>query len=105
MKRYFTWTLMGAAFLGLGIAMPSCPGQQAMQQQLDALQNANMDLSKKVQALTTQNHTMSNDINQMKTLLPQMTNVISSQKIALDKLDADLKALQARIPNKGGKRR
>src|SRR4051812_9486242 len=103
MKKYFTWMLIGAAFLGLGIAMPGCPGQQAMQQQIDSLQNANLDLTKKVQALTTQLHTINGDIGQMMAGLPQMTNVISSQKTALDKLDADLKAVQAKIPSKGGK--
>ena len=27
--------VLGTAFLGLGLSMPSCPGQQAMQDQID----------------------------------------------------------------------
>src|SRR5688572_12627092 len=104
-KKHVTWLLVGAACMGLGISMPSCPGQQAMQQQIDSLQTTNMDLSKKVQALTTQVQTLNSDISQVKTLLPQMTNVISGQKGALDKLENDVKTLQSKMASKGGKRR
>src|SRR4051812_11566300 len=97
MKKNLRWMSYSAAFIGMGMAMPSCPGQQAMQQQIDTLQTANMDLSKKVQSLSMQFSTLSNDMAQVKQLLPQMTNVITGQKGALDKLDTDVKQLQGKV--------
>ena len=97
MKQILTPALIVAAFLGLGIAMPSCPGQQELEQKVDALDTSNKELSKKVQTLSTQLSTLSNDMGQVKTLLPQITNVISGQKGAMDKLEADIKALQVKL--------
>src|SRR4051812_3321025 len=101
MKKKLNWIIMGTAFIGMGMGMPSCPGQQAMQQQLDSLQTANSDLTKKVQAQNAQLTTLNNDLAQIKQLLPQITGVISVQKAAMDKLDSDLKDLQ----KKGGKKK
>ncbi len=105
-KKHVSWLLIAAAPLGLGIAMPSCPGQQEMKQQIETLQNSNLELTKKIQSLTTQVQTMNNDVSQIKTLLPQMTNVISGQKGAMDKIEADIRELQSRMsPAKGKKRK
>ena len=65
-QTYRPWILGLTALLGMGITMPSCPGQQAMQQQIDNLQTANQDLSKKVQLLNTQLNAIANDMNQVK---------------------------------------
>src|SRR4051812_23085294 len=96
MKKYSQWFVFAAAFLGMGIAMPSCPGQQAMQQQIDALQTSNTDLTKKVQTLNTEITTLHKDMEQVKQLLPQITNVIQAQKGALDQLDGTVKDMQAK---------
>jgi hypothetical protein len=97
MKKYFRYLIFAASFAGMGIAMPSCPGQQAMQLQIDGLQTTNLDTSKKLRALQTQVTGLSNDMNQVKQLLPQMTNVIQAQKGALDQLDVTVQQLR----NKG----
>ena len=97
MKKYFKYLVFAASFAGMGIAMPSCPGQQAMQQQVDALQTANLEAGKKFRTLQTQVTGLSNDMNQVKQLLPQMTNVIQAQKAALDQLDVTVQQLR----NKG----
>src|SRR4051812_34714737 len=99
MKKYFRYLIFAASFLGMGISMPSCPGQQAMQLQLETLQNANLDVGKKLKTLQTQVTAMSNDMNQVKQLLPQMTNVIQAQKGALDQLDTTVQQMR----NKSGK--
>ena len=100
MKNNIRWLVFAGAFAGMGIAMPSCPGQQAMQQQIDALQITNTDLTKKVQALNTQVTSLNNDMTQVKQLLPQMTNVIQAQKGALDQLNTSVKDLQSKSKGK-----
>ena len=97
MKKYFKYLIFAASFAGMGIAMPSCPAQQAMQQQIDVIQTNNMDTTKKLRTLQTQVTGLSNDMNQVKQLLPQMTNVIQAQKGALDQLDATVQQMR----NKG----
>lgn len=97
MKKYFKYLIFAASFAGMGIAMPSCPGQQALQQQIDTFQNNYLDTNKKIRTLQTQVTGLSNDMNQVKQLLPQMTNVIQAQKGALDQLDATVQQMR----NKG----
>lgn len=94
MKKYFKYLIFAASFAGMGIAMPSCPGQQALQQQVDAFQNNYLDANKKIRTLQTQVTALSNDMNQVKQLLPQMTNVIQAQKGALDQLDATVQQMR-----------
>ena len=90
-----TWVIPTITLLGMGASMPSCPGQQAMQAQVESLHNSDVEMNKKVQALTQQVTTLTNDMNQVKTLLPQMTNVIQAQKGALDQLSNSVKEMQA----------
>jgi len=96
-QNYFKYLIFAASFAGMGLGMPSCPGQQAMQQQIDALQTANMDTTKKLHTLQTQVTTFSTDMGQVKQILPQMTNVIQAQKGALDQLDITVQQMK----NKG----
>jgi peptidoglycan hydrolase CwlO-like protein len=105
MNKYVRWVVMGAALSGMGIAMPSCPGQQAMQEKIDALQTSETELNKKVQAMQTQITTLNNDMAQVKQLLPQMTNVIQAQKGALEQLDATVKSMQTKAKPGAGKKK
>lgn len=104
MKKNFRWLVLGVAFIGMGAGMPSCPGQKAMQQEMDSVQAANQDLTKKVQALSAQVTGLNNDMAQVKQLLPQMTQLIKAQKDQLDLVDAAVKDMQSKTmkgPNKG----
>ncbi|MGK5083350.1 hypothetical protein WDW37_08580 [Bdellovibrionota bacterium FG-1] len=85
--------LAGAAFMGLGMAMPSCPGQQEMKDQMTALQTANDGLNKRVQTLTGQVTQLNTEMSQVKQLLQPMANAIQAQKTAMDQLDANMKTL------------
>jgi septal ring factor EnvC (AmiA/AmiB activator) len=98
------WAVLSLSAVSLGIAMPSCPGQEAMQQQMTTLQNSNQDLHKKLNAMSTQVTTMNNEVNQMKQLLPQVTNVLQAQKAAIDQLDAAVKGMKGKGGAKGGKK-
>ena len=99
--------IVATAFIGLGMSMPSCPGQQAMQQQIEALQTSNTDLNKRVQAMDAQVKALNGDMSQVKQLLKPMSDAIQAQKGAMDQLDANFKEIQAKMtaPAKGkGKR-
>lgn len=100
MKKNIRWMIFGAAFLGMGMSMPGCPGQQ-MQTQMDAMTAANQKLEGKLKGLETQVNQMAADMGQVKQLLPQMTNVIQAQKGAIDQLETSVKELRT----KGGKKR
>lgn len=92
MNKKLTWVAFGAAFAGMGMAMPSCPGQQAMQQQIDALNAKNGELEKRVQTMNTQLTTVNKDMGDVKTLLSQVSNTVLAQKQAIEQLDAAVKA-------------
>ena len=94
MRKNLRWGAILLSVLGMGMAMPSCPGQQAMQEQIDRMQATQTEQLKRVQNLTTQTSKMNQDMTQIKQLLTDMTNVISSQKGLIDKLSMDLQSLQ-----------
>lgn len=91
------YVILIAAFLGMGMSMPSCPGQQAMQQQIDTLTTQNADLTKKLQGADSQIKTLNADMTQVKTLLKPMADAIQAQKTAMDQLNANLTELQAKL--------
>ncbi|MBC7691656.1 MAG: hypothetical protein H7222_07785 [Methylotenera sp.] len=95
-KRIITGLTMLAGCLGMGMAMPSCPGQQAMQQQVDTLQTKNAEQTKAIQQLTTNVNTMKEEMTQVKTLVGQMGNTVLAQKAALEQLEQAVKDLAAK---------
>ncbi|MBI2711376.1 MAG: hypothetical protein HYX41_00740 [Bdellovibrio sp.] len=95
MNKNLKWAVLSLSVIGMGMAMPSCPGQQAMQQQIEALQTSNTDMQKKVSALSKDVATLQAEMNQAKELIPQMTNVIQAQKAAMEQLEATVKDIRA----------
>lgn len=92
-KQSIRWGILAISFLGMGFTMPSCPGQQAMQQQVDSLQTSEMETGRKLTALTTKTASLERDVDQMKQLMTQMANVVQAQRGALEQLEANLEAL------------
>lgn len=105
MKKNLRWVVFALSFAGMGIAMPSCPGQEALQQQVDSLKTSNLELTKKVQNLQSQVTTLNQDMDQVKKLLPTMTNVITSYQGAIKRMDDDIKNIQSRLPRGGMKKK
>ena len=87
----------------MGITMPSCPGQQAMQQQIDSLTASNQQLTRKIQEMDGQLKPLVTDMGQVKQLLPEMTNVIQGHRSELAALTEQVKQLQAKMPAPKGK--
>jgi peptidoglycan hydrolase CwlO-like protein len=81
-----------SAFVGMGIAMPQCPGQQAMQQQIDGLEAKGQDTTRRLQAMDAEVKRLNGEFVTAKQLLAQMTDAIQAQKTALDKLNGAMEA-------------
>ena len=93
------------AALGFGFSMPSCPGQQAMQQQIDALQaKANEDAGR-IDALSTQVATLNKSVSDLQAQLGSMGPTVIAQKEELESLRESLKEVQPRLPSAKGARR
>jgi septal ring factor EnvC (AmiA/AmiB activator) len=100
MKTYAQPLLLLSSVLFMGIAMPSCPAQQAMQQQIDTLQTSNVDTAKKLKQLQTDLTSLSTEMAQVKQLLPQMTSVIQAQKAEMEQIASELKNLHSNKTSK-----
>ncbi len=100
MKKYSLSLFLASSFLAMGFTMPSCPGQQQMQQQVDAVAQSSAELTRKEAALDGRVKSLEGDMGQVKQLLTQMTSTIQAQKEALDKFDAAFKSLEAQLQAK-----
>lgn len=95
-RRQLKWLVMATAVMGMGIAMPSCPGQQAMQQQIDSLQSSQAELIKKLQTLEAQNKATAQKVQTLEDFAKQVGETIGAQKAAMDSMGLAIKELQAR---------
>ncbi|MEN9722360.1 MAG: hypothetical protein RJB38_346 [Pseudomonadota bacterium] len=93
-------TIVGIAFLTMGLSMPSCPGQQAMQQQIDALSSSEKAMTNKIGALEGQIKSLKDDLEQTKTMLGQISKTAMDQTSTLERLDESVKALQTKAAEK-----
>ena len=93
MTKNLRYGALVAAFIGMGMSMPGCPDQKAIQSQIDALQASSAELKTRVQALDQQMSGITNASNQTQELLTQMNGVIQAQKQAMDTLAAKVEAM------------
>lgn len=96
MKKNLSILACSVAFVGMGMGMPQCPGEKAAQQQMDALQQTNQDMTKKLQTLDGEIRSMNGDLVQTKQLMTQLASAVTAQKDAMDRMDAAVKDLQAK---------
>lgn len=80
--------------LFIGATAPSCPGNQAVQQQLEQVQNQNQGLIREVQTLEAQVKEMRTEMTQLRTLATQIGNTVLAQKQALEQVGS-VRATQA----------
>lgn len=79
----------------MGLSMPSCPGQQEMQQSVEALKASETEMKVKLTSAENSIKGLKDDVTQMKTLVAQVSNTVLEQKAAIEKLEGDIKALQS----------
>jgi septal ring factor EnvC (AmiA/AmiB activator) len=95
-KKIFVTVLTGAC-LAMAMTMPSCPGQQAMQQQIDTLQSGQQDMANKLRGLETQVKTATAGSDEQKKIMGELTAAVAAQKAAIDNLNASLQQMDAKI--------
>jgi septal ring factor EnvC (AmiA/AmiB activator) len=82
--------------LGLmGVSMPGCPGQQAMQAQIDLNTTKAADADRKIQALSNQVASLNKDITDLRGSLAQVAQTVIDQNDALKKMEEAIQAMSA----------
>ena len=96
MNKKFIAPILGSSFLMMGLSMPSCPGQQALQQQVDALKTSETDMKNRLSATEASVKAMKEDLDQSKALVAQLSKTVVDQTSTLEKLDEAVKALSTK---------
>jgi peptidoglycan hydrolase CwlO-like protein len=97
MRKIIQAIAISGAFLALGFSMPSCPGQQALQQQMDILQAKASEAGKELQVLVTKLDQANSEISKTNAVMAQMNTVITEQKLQIEQLEASMKILSDKI--------
>jgi outer membrane murein-binding lipoprotein Lpp len=95
-RKFFVSLLVGACF-AMAMTLPSCPGQQAMQQQIDALQTTQQELAAKVRAMEAQVKGSSAGSEEQKKMMGDLAGAVTMQKTAIDNLNASVQQLDAKV--------
>lgn len=95
--------LLSLAPLAMAFTMPSCPGNEAMQQQLDAITAKNTELQRGLQTLQGQAKTLNDDSNQMKQVVNTLSETVLAQKTAIEKLEASVNDTNAQLSRLGAR--
>lgn len=98
-KTRIHWLVLSASTLGLGLSMPACPGQQAMQQQLDNLEKRETAVATRIQGIDTQVKAATAEVAKMGPAL-QNLQVINQALIEQKSLITDLQKQVAELSDK-----
>ncbi|MEK6707062.1 MAG: hypothetical protein AABZ06_14890 [Bdellovibrionota bacterium] len=79
------------SLMALGIAMPSCPGQKAVQTQIETLEKNQADLIKKVGSLESQLKAAAMENAKTKEILSQLGSSLQLQEASLRQLESTVK--------------
>lgn len=110
-KKLMTLVWMGLAVSMMAITMPACPGQQAMQQQIDDLTKRDADLNKRLAALENTVRIDAANLAPIQQAMAPMGQQLQTMGPRIDALEAGMKDIQAKMaaaaaaPAKGKKRR
>lgn len=88
--------LVGAC-LAMSFTMPSCPGQQAIQLQVDTLTTGHAEVAKRTANLEVQVKTANADLANIKQLMEQLGNAVQAQKASIDQLSQAMKDLDTKV--------
>jgi septal ring factor EnvC (AmiA/AmiB activator) len=91
---------MLTACLSMAFSMPSCPGTQAMQQQLELLDKQQATLKQQIQSLDQQNKKFEGEMTQVTQLLSQVSSTVLAQKAAIEQMEKSLQDMAARAAAK-----
>lgn len=95
-NKFRALAMVGACF-GMSFTMPSCPGQQAIQMQVDTLTTGHAEVAKRTTNLEVQLKTANADLANIKQLMEQLGNAVQAQKASVDQLSQSLKDLDTKV--------
>ncbi len=98
-KTRIHWLVLSASTLGLGLSMPACPGQQAMQQQLDNLEKRETSVATRLQGIDAQVKAATAEVAKMGPAL-QNLQVINQALIEQKSMITDLQKQVADLSDK-----
>ncbi|MBI3535537.1 MAG: hypothetical protein HY072_08665 [Deltaproteobacteria bacterium] len=99
------WLVFGAAFIGLGISMPSCPGQQALQQQVETLQTKLSSVEKQSAQRDSQMKQLIAEVSQLRSILSQLNNIVGAQNISIKELESKMSPKSRAMPKHSDKKK
>jgi len=79
----------------MGINMPSCPGQEALQQSVDSLRTAQTEMKAKVSMNDAALKALKEEVAQLNTKLADVTTTVLAQKAALEEMTKAMKTAPA----------
>ena len=103
MDKRVAWILAVTAVLAMGISMPSCPGQQAMQQQIDQIAAKQTELIKNISNLDKQVKAFDADMKTVKEVMPQMGKNLADMHGKINEIVSEINMIETKIAPKSGK--
>ncbi len=94
---------MTAAVLLMSVTMPSCPGQQAMQEQIDAQKTTQVELMKRLQTDESQLKQIIEAMNQAKTDTTAMGSTVGQLNTTVEQLKVSVQGLEAKLTKPGAR--
>lgn len=96
-KKITTAFLMAGAMVMMGIALPSCPGQQAMQKQIDEMQAKEVQLQGQLNGANDKVKALETEVKDLKTLLDKTADVLKTHFDSISELQRKVEEL-AKVP-------
>src|SRR5262245_52266283 len=97
MNKKMTIVALSSAFIGMGIAMPQCPGEKAMQDQIDQLKATQITMTQKLQAMDSQVKAATTKMDTMSQAIVTLGSAVDAQKGALERLNAAVTEMQTKM--------
>lgn len=88
---------IATACLTLGLSMPSCPGQQAMQQQLETVEGKQEQFTRQNNVLDGHVKKLQADLGVVQGQVTELITAIEEQKKVLTDMDGAVKAMGAKM--------
>lgn len=95
-KQFALSATLGSALLLMGINIPSCPGQQAMQKQLDDSATKQAELTKNISTQADKIKGLEKEVSDLKTSLGEVAEVLKSHKATIEGVQTKVDDMAAR---------
>jgi archaellum component FlaC len=97
MNKNTRWILFGLSFAFMGISMPNCPGQQAMQTQINDLQTTKQKLETRLAAVESKSTAVEGFMKKMDEALPNLVTITQQNQEKITALETQIKDITAKM--------